>query len=327
MEVVAEIGSVHDGSFGNAMALIKLASECGATVVKFQYHIADEETTTDAPNPSFFTTENRYNYFTRTSFTPSQWKVLYEYAHEVGIKFGCSVFSSKSLYNLMESGIDVVKIPSGEVTNLPLLMEIASTSLPVHLSSGMSTWTEIEEALEVLDNIQDLTLLQCTSEYPAPPERVGLNVISEMAKRFSRSIGFSDHTPGFEFSLAAVAIGAKVIEKHFCYSRHMYGSDAFNSLEPAEFKVMTLGIRNISVALENPVDKDSIESFQEMRNVFQKSIFAARDLHEKHQIVLNDLKFLKPGSGISAANYLELVGKTTTRFIKKGSMFTWDDIE
>ena len=193
--IIAEIGSVHDGSFGNAQMLIELAAKCGADCVKFQTHISNAESLPSAPNPDYFRDESRIEYFDRTSFTKDQWANLKQTADEYNILFLSSPFSVEAVDFLEEVGVFAYKIPSGEVTNLPFLEKIALIGKPVFLSSGMSDWNELDEAVKVLKEC-DLTVLQCSSIYPCPSERVGLNVITEMKKRYQCRVGFSDHTTG-----------------------------------------------------------------------------------------------------------------------------------
>ena len=181
--VIAEVGSVHDGSLGNALCLIDAAADCGVDAVKFQTHIPEAETLPDAPMPSYFKGEPRFEYFKRTGFTVEQWRRLKQRCDERGILFLSSPFSEQAVDLLESVGVEQYKIPSGEVTNLPMLGKIAQLKKPVLLSSGMSSWPELDHAVEtVREHHNDLTVLQCTSEYPCSYERVGLNVMLEMRR-------------------------------------------------------------------------------------------------------------------------------------------------
>ncbi|MGH6802388.1 MAG: N-acetylneuraminate synthase family protein, partial [Methyloceanibacter sp.] len=214
--IIAEVGSVHDGSFGNAQRLIDVAAECGADVVKFQTHIASAETLRDAPMPPYFTGEPRYEYFERTAFTLEQWEALKAHCEGLQVEFLSSPFSVEAVELLEKIGVRRYKVPSGEVTNLPYLEVVAQTGKPVLLSSGMSNWAELDAAVDTMLRHHDrLTVLQCTSEYPCPPERVGLNVMMEMRARYKLPVGLSDHTRTNYAAYAAVVLGASVIEKHF----------------------------------------------------------------------------------------------------------------
>lgn len=325
--IVAEIGSVHDGSFGNACKLIEAAAACGADTVKFQTHIADAESLVDAPSPAYFDSEPRREYFQRTAFTENDWRRLKLVSEAAGVAFLSSPFSLEAVELLENVGVDMYKIPSGEVTNIPLLERISEAGKPTLLSSGMSTWEELDRAVEVLRGKCDLTVMQCTSEYPCPPERTGLNVIAEMRRRYGLAMGFSDHTTGSAASFAAAALGATVIEKHFTFSRLMYGSDARHSMEPAEFSTFCSGLRDIWTMLANPVDKDDIAPYAEMKRVFEKSVVTARPLDAGEVITRSMLAFKKPGDGISAARYREVIGRATSRALDADHKLSWSDLK
>ena len=183
----------------------------------------------------------------------------------------------------------------------------------------MSNWKELDKAVEILKDCE-LTLFQCSSIYPCPPEKVGLNIISEMKKRYKCKIGFSDHTNGMAASISAAALGADVIEKHFTFSRYMYGSDAKNSMEPQQFSLFCEEIKNVWAMLENPVDKNNLNTYKEMKIIYQKSIVSACDIPEGEVIEMKHLAFKKPGSGISAADYKNIIGRITKSKIKKDTI-------
>ena len=256
--IIAEIGSVHDGSFGNACQLVKVAAAAGADVAKFQTHIAEAETLRDAPAPAYFRGEPRWEYFKRTAFSEQQWMGIKLACENAKIEFLSSPFSEQAVDLLERVGVGSYKIPSGEVTNLPLLERIAATGKPVYLSSGMSNWAELDAAVAVLRKGGPLSVMQCASAYPCEPERAGLNVICEMARRYGLPVGFSDHVEGFAAALAAAALGATVIEKHLTFSRQMYGSDAANGMEPSDFEKYCRGLRDVWSMTGHPVDKDDL---------------------------------------------------------------------
>ncbi len=308
-KVVAEIGSVHDGSFGNAMKLIELAADCGADVVKFQTHIAEAETMADAPMPPYFKGEPRLDYFRRTGFSETQWTDLAGQCASNGVNFLSSPFALEAVDLLEKVGVEAYKIASGEVTNTPLLAHIAQTGKPVLLSSGMSDWTELDRAMQVLGEGGPITIMQCTSAYPCPPDRIGLNVIDEMKKRYGVPVGYSDHALGSAAAIGAAARGAVVVEKHLTFSNHMYGSDAANAMEPAAFKDMVLGLREIWTAMDHPVDKDDVSAYRDMKRIFQKSIVTARAIPAGQPIEAGDLAYKKPGDGIPAWRYGEVIGR------------------
>jgi len=308
-KIIAEIGSVHDGSFGNACQLVKVAAGCGADVAKFQTHIAEAETLRDAPAPAYFRGEPRWDYFKRTAFNELQWMGIKAACESAKIEFLSSPFSEEAVDLLERVGVGSYKVASGEVTNLPLLGRIAATGKPVYLSSGMSNWAELDAAVAVLEKGGPLSVMQCTSAYPCPPERAGLNVIGEMARRYGLPVGFSDHVEGFAAALAAAAQGATVIEKHLTFSRQMYGSDAANGMEPSDFEKYCRGLRDVWSMTGHPVDKDDLSDYLDMKRIFEKSIVTTRPLAAGSVICREDLTFKKPGDGISAAKYMEIVGR------------------
>jgi N-acetylneuraminate synthase len=325
--IIAEVGSVHDGSLGNALQLIDAAADCGAEAVKFQTHIAEAETLRDAPMPPYFQGEPRYEYLERTSFTQDQWRQLKDRCEARGVIFMSSPFSEEAVDLLEALGMTHYKIPSGEVTNLPLLEKIARLGKPVLLSSGMSTWDELDRAVKVVRAQHDLlTALQCTTEYPCPPERVGLNVMLEMKDRYGVRVGLSDHTLTIYAPLAAVTLGAQVIEKHFTLSRRMYGSDAPHSLEPEEFAEMVRGIRAVETMLASPVDKSEAGRYADMKEIFQKSVVAIVDIPAGAVIGRDMLGIKKPGTGLPAARIDELPGKRTARAVGRNQLLQDDDI-
>jgi len=330
--IIAEIGNTHEGSLGLAKQFIKAAADCGVDAVKMQTHMFEAESLPCAPNPPYFKDETRKEYFERTSFTLEQWKELKRYSqNDMKIDFFSSPFSLEAVDLLEKVGMDTYKIASGEVNNIPLLKKIAKTKKRVLLSSGMSSWSEIDEAVETLqlNGCEDLTVLQCTSEYPCPPEQSGLNVLDEIKLRYKNiKIGYSDHTMGVAIPLAAVVKGATVIEKHFTLSQKMYGSDAMNSIEPKEFKRLVDEIRQIQIALSHNVDKDEkVRYLKDMKRTFEKSIVSSRSIKSSQVISEGDLAFKKPGDGIPARQYNKVLGKRMNKCVDKDYQFTWTDFE
>jgi N-acetylneuraminate synthase len=325
--MIAEVGSVHDGSFGNAQKLIDLAAECGADAVKFQTHIAAAETLRDAPMPPYFTGEPRYEYFERTAFSLEQWQALKAHCEERGVEFLSSPFSIEAVELLEKVGVTRYKVPSGEITNLPLLKVIAQTGKPVLLSSGMSSWAELDEAVNtILACHNQLTVLQCTSDYPCPYEQVGLNVLLEMRERYKLPVGLSDHTLTNYAAFTAVVLGASVIEKHFTFSRYMYGSDAKHSLEPTEFADLVQGIRAIETMLGSKVDKGNVARFATMKATFEKSVVSLVDIPEGTLITEAMIGIKKPGTGILAKRFGEVLGKRVRRRIPKDTLIREEDL-
>jgi N-acetylneuraminate synthase len=305
--IIAEVGMNHDGSLGNAIRMAEVAAAAGADAVKFQLHDAAAETTRDAPSPPYFRDETRFEYFERTAFTDRQWAALAKACEAAGIEFLCSAFSLEALARLERLGVARHKIASGEVTNLELVRAAAATGKPLLLSSGMSSLAELDAAVEAAG--PDTTLLQCTSSYPTPPERVGLNVLETLRARYGLPVGLSDHTVGPYACYAAVALGATVVEKHFTLSRELYGPDAALATEPDELARIVEGVRQIEAMLAAPVDKDDVEPFAEMKRVFEKSVVAVVDIPAGAVLERSMLAAKKPGTGIPAKRLDELAGR------------------
>jgi len=326
--IIAEVGSVHDGSFGNAQKLIEAAAACGVDSVKFQTHIAAAETLRDAPMPPYFKGEPRYEYFERTGFSREKWGALKAHCEANGVEFLSSPFSIEAVELLEAVGAARYKVGSGEVTNIPLLEAIAQTGKPVLLSSGMSTWAELDEAVGVILRRHDrLTLLQCTSEYPCPYEDVGLNIMLEMRERYRLPVGLSDHTLTPYACLAAVTLGATVIEKHLTFSRLMYGSDARHSLEPAEFADLVKGIRAVETMLTAKVDKDATAArLREMKAIFEKSVVSQVAIPAGTTITAEMVGVKKPGTGIPARRLKEVIGRRAARDIAADRLILEEDV-
>lgn len=298
--VVAELGMNHDGSLARAKALMRAAAESGADAVKLQTHIAEAETLRDAPMPPYFKAEPRWDYFKRTAFSRRQYGELKALARRLAVGFISSPFSEEAVDLLEEIGVDALKVPSGEVTNIPMLRRIARSGLPVLLSSGMSSWNELDLAVRTLRRGRGpLAVLQCTSRYPCPYESVGLNLIAQMEKRYHCPIGLSDHTTTLYASFAAVALGARVLERHFTLSKKAYGPDARFSLEPREFAELVRGVRAMDAMRSHPVDKDALcRRLADMKRVFEKSLVTTRPLRRGERFAPDSVAVKKPGGGL-----------------------------
>ena len=326
ISIIAEIGSVHDGSFGNAIKAIDIASECGANIVKFQTHIAEAESLSDAPSPSYFNQESRIEYFKRTAFSFEQWVKISEHCKFRNVEFLSSPFSIEAVDLLENVGVNSYKIPSGEVTNLPLLERIAETSKLTYLSSGMSDWEELDRAVEILRKSCQLIPMQCTSSYPCESDDVGLNVIQEMIKRYDLPVGFSDHTLGFAAGIGAVILGCKVVEKHITFSKLMYGSDAAHSMEPNEFKMFCSSLKEAALIRNSKVDKNDNDKFEGMKRIFEKSIVTSKYLKKGEILCKDNISYKKPGDGISASLYKEVIGKKLRKDLDKNVKIYWEDL-
>ena len=315
-KIIAEIGSVHDGNLNIALKLVKKASDCGADIIKFQMHMSEHESLIDAPSPSYFNKEDRFTYFKRTSFNLKQWKKIKTYCEKLGKEFLCSPFSNEAVELLEKINVKFFKVPSGELTNLPLLEKLKKTKKIILLSTGMSNFKEISNAVKIF-NKNKIILLQCSSIYPCPEKFVGLNILNEFKKKFRCKVGFSDHTLGSGASYAAASLGAEVIEKHFTLSRKMYGSDAKNSMEPLEFKNFCSTIKEIWRIKNFKVDKDNLKKYKQMKFIFEKSIYAKKNLKKGKIIKLSDLAFKKPSKHLRADKYKIILGKKLKSDLKK----------
>lgn len=324
--IVAEAGMNHDGSLGIAGRMIDVAAECGVDAVKFQLHDAGAETIPDAPPPPYFGAEPRYSYFRRTAFSDGGWRELRRRCEQRGVEFIVSPFSVEAVARLEVIGVDRYKIASGEVTNLPLLERVALTGRPVILSSGMSSWEELDGAVAALRGGGPLEMMQCTSEYPCPPEQVGLNVMAEMQERYGLPAGLSDHTLGLGASIAAVALGATSIERHFTLAKTLYGPDAAMSLEPHELSELVTAIREVERIVSSSVDKSDVSRFGEMKRIFEKSVVSLEAIPAGAVIDREMVGVKKPGTGVPAARLPDVIGRRARRAIAADSVIVEDDV-
>ncbi len=325
------MAQAHDGSLGTAHAYIDAAAQAGADAIKFQTHIASAESTPGEPWRVKFSRQDatRYDYWRRMEFTEEQWFGLAAHAEERGLIFLSSAFSFEAVDLLERVGVPAWKVGAGETSNIPLLEKMAATGKPVILSSGMSGWEELDAAVNcVRSNGAPVAVLQCTTAYPCPPEKLGLNVIGELRQRYNCPVGLSDHSGTVYAGFAAATLGANIIEVHITLSRKGFGPDVPASITPKGLKQLVAGVRFIERALMNPVDKQAMaESFTELRQVFGKSVVAARDLKDGHQLTITDLAFKKPGTGIPAARYREVLNRQLCRDVAANTLFSEEDFE
>jgi N-acetylneuraminate synthase len=329
--VVAEVAQTHDGSLGTAHAYVDAVARTGATAIKFQTHIAAAESTPAEPWRVKFSRqdETRYDYWRRMEFSEAQWQGLAAHASERGLLFLSSPFSMQAVELLDRIPVPAWKVGSGEVSNIPMIERMARTGRPVILSSGMSSWGELETAVTVVRQAgASAIVLQCTSGYPCPPERLGLNAIPELARRLGVPAGFSDHSGTIFAGLAAVTLGACLLELHVTFSRECFGPDVSSSVTTAELAELVQGVRFIERALARPVDKDqAAASMGEMRAMFGKSIVAARDLPAGRVLAAEDLALKKPGHGLPPARWPEVLGRRLRRAIGTDTALKEDDLE
>jgi len=329
--VIAEMGLGHDGSLGAAHAFIDAVAGAGADAVKFQTHIAEAESTAAEQFRArvFMQDATRRDYWKRTAFSEEQWKGLKRHADERGLLFLSSPFSIEAVRLLARVGVPAWKVASGEVTNLPMLAEMAETRLPFLVSSGMSLMEELDRAVAfVRERDLPLVLFQCTNRYPCPPEHAGLNMLAEYRARYDVPVGFSDHSGTAAAGLAAVTLGACAVEVHVTFGRHCFGPDVSSSLTVEELAALAGGIRYLERALASPVDKNA-EAGQlgEIRAMFMKGIVAARGLARGARIEAADLAFKKPAVGIPVSALRDVTGKKLLRDIAADEPLTWKDLE
>lgn len=328
---MGEVAQAHDGSLGMAHAFIDAIADSGADAVKFQTHIADAESTPSEPWRIKFSPQDatRYDYWKRMEFTEEQWSGLASHAKERGLLFLSSPFSFEAVDLLERVGVSAWKIGAGEINNHPMLEKIAGTKKPVMLSSGMSSWDELDAAVDrICGNGSPVAVLQCTTAYPCPPEKIGLNVLSELRERYKCPVGLSDHSGKIYSGLAAASLGADILEVHVTFSNKAFGPDVPASVTTDELKKLVEGVRFIEKILMNPIDKNAIaEDMTELKNIFGKSVVAACELPKGKTIEFEDLSLRKPGTGIPAQKMKTLIGRRLTRSITRSEMFTEDDFE
>jgi len=329
--VVAEIGQAHDGSLGTAHAYIDAVARTGAHAIKFQTHIASEESTVHERFRVQIGTQDatRYDYWKRMEFSEQQWMKLAEHARSRDLIFLSSPFSFKAARLLDRIGVPAWKIASGEVENHPFLEWIATTGKPVIVSSGLSNWTSLDSALEVLESHgAPVAVLQCTTSYPCPPEAVGLNIISEIKDRYGCPAGLSDHSGHTAIGLAAVALGADILEVHVTLSREAFGADVNASLTTSQLADLVQGADSIHRAMASPVDKSVVApETVELQRLFGKSVVLACPLRKGHVITRHDLELKKPGTGIPAKRLSALIGMKLTRDLDADSLLKEQDLE
>ena len=329
--VIAEVAQAHDGSLGTAHAYIDAAAKAGADAIKFQTHIAAAESTPGEPWRVKFSKQDdsRYEYWQRMEFTEPQWQGLREHADECGIGFLSSPFSVEAVELLSRVGVPAWKVASGEVGNVPLLEKMAATGLPVILSTGMNPLNEIDAAVDTIRKLgAPLAVLQCTTAYPCPPEKIGLNVMSELRQRYQCPVGLSDHSGTIFAGLAAATRGANILELHLTFSRESFGPDVPASVTTAELRQLVEGIRFIERMNGSPVDKDSMaQSLTDLRTMFGKSVVARTDLAAGTRLRPEHLTTKKPGTGISPARYHELIDRRLKRAITANTMLQDEDLE
>lgn len=321
--IIAEVGQAHEGSLGIAHSYIDALADTGVDAVKFQTHIADAESSEFEPFRVKFgyEDERRIDYWRRMEFTTAQWQGLKDHCDETGLEFISSPFSCAAVDLLEEIGVQRYKIGSGEVSNYLMLEKIAKTGKPIILSSGMSSFEELDQTVDFLNQFgNDLSVLQCTTAYPTKPEEWGLNVIQELKQRYGLPIGFSDHSGDIYACMAATSLGAEILEFHAVFDKRMFGPDAKASLTIDQIKKLTKGVRAIKLSTNNHIDKNDNTHFLQLKNIFEKSLSVNKELPVGHELKIDDLEAKKPsGEGIPAKNFRNVIGKKL-----KSAKSKWD---
>ena len=334
--IIAEAGVNHNGDIMIAKKLIDVASKAKVDYVKFQSFKADKLVSPIAKKADYQIKnlkdkdDFQYQMLKRLELSKKDHEELILYCKTKNVKFFSTAFDVDGVLYLSSLNLDAFKIPSGELTNFPYLKAVAQTGLPVILSTGMATLEEIGESIRVLNNHgtnkEDLTVLHCNTDYPTPMVDVNLKAMLKIKEKFDVNIGYSDHTIGTEIPIAAVALGAKIIEKHFTLDRNLKGPDHKASLEPKELKYMVESIRNLEQAMNGSGIKKPSQGEKKNILIARKSIHLLRDLSSGSVISEEDIIPLRPGDGICSMNWEKVLGKTLKRDVKKFHKLTWSDL-
>ncbi len=326
--IIAEAGVNHNGRIELAKKMIEVAAEAGVDVVKFQSFKAENLVSINTPKAEYQkkttdATESQFEMIKKLELDVESHKILMEHCNKRNIMFLSSPFDLDSIDLLVELGLDIFKIPSGEITNLPYLQKIGKLNKKVILSTGMADLGEIEDALDILieagTSKENITVLQCNTEYPTPFEDVNLKAMLSIKNAFGIETGYSDHTTGIEIPIAAVAMGATIIEKHFTLDKNMEGPDHKASLEPNELKAMVTAIRNVEIGLGDGVKKPS-PSESKNKPIARKSIVAAIDIKKGEKITEKNLAIKRPGNGISPMRWNEIIGMEAQKDYRKDEL-------
>lgn len=324
--IIAEAGVNHNGNINIAKKLIDVAVETGVSAIKFQTFKASNLASKLAKKANYQyqeknQLETQLEMLKRLELDVNMHKELLCYCKKLGITFLSTPFDLESIDLLVDLGLDIIKIPSGEITNYPYLKKIGSLKKQIILSTGMSNIEEIKEALDVLyqNGTTDVKILHCTTEYPAPIDEINLRAMKTIQDKFHVEVGYSDHTCGIEIPIAAVAMGAKIIEKHFTLDKNMEGPDHRASLEPNELKAMVQAIRNVEKAMGDGL-KRAMPSEEKNKDIVRKSIVAKKNILEKEMFTEDNITTKRPGNGISPMKWNEILGKEAKTYFEKDDL-------
>ncbi len=325
---IAEAGVNHNGDLARALAMVDAAQAAGADAIKFQTFSAEKLVSPLAQKADYQAREtgegSQYAMLKALELSDDDHRTLVDRCASVGIEFMSTPFDAEAADFLVSLGMKRLKVPSGEITNLRFLRHLAAKALPVILSTGMADMDEIDEALGVFGD-DYVTILHCTSNYPAVPADVNLRAMASIAAHTGRPVGYSDHTLGLAVSTAAVAMGAVVIEKHFTLDRALPGPDHSASLLPDEMAALIAQIRDVEAALGSPV-KAPTASELPVRDVARRSVCATRDLVAGEVIDDDAVALLRPGTGIAPKHFEEVAGRRLARAVAAGQPLVWDDL-
>jgi len=334
--IIAEAGVNHNGDIETAKRLIDVAAAAGVDYVKFQTFKAERLVSPSAQKAKYqidndiSKDDSQLKMLKKLELSDNDHKELISYCKSKNISFFSTAFDEEGISYLSSLNFDMFKIPSGELTNYPYLKAIAKTRLPVILSTGMANLDEIEKSINVLVSYgtkkSEITVLHCNTEYPTPMIDVNLKAMLTIKEKLGVSIGYSDHTLGLEVPIAAVALGAKIIEKHFTIDRSLKGPDHKASLEPNELKEMVIAIRNIEMAISGNGLKEASLSEKKNIHIARKSIHLSKDLTSGSIINEQDIISLRPGDGICTMNWENIIGKKVNKDLKKFTKLTLKDL-
>lgn len=326
--IIAEAGVNHNGSLENAKKLVLAAKNAGVDAVKFQTFNTDNIVTKNAVKADYQVNntgnnDSQYEMLKKLELSQQDYRELKQLCDELDIEFMSTPFDIESIDLLEQLNVNRFKLPSGEITNYPYLVRLAKTHKPVIMSSGMATVEDIESAVEVLtkNGLEDLSLLHCTTEYPAPFEEVNLKAMEYLKNKFGLKIGYSDHTKGVEVPIAAVAMGAEIIEKHFTLDKNMEGPDHKASLEPDELSAMVKAIRNVELAMGDGKKRPS-KSEVKNKSIARKSIVAKKRILKGEKFNENNLTTKRPGTGISPMLWDEVIGQIASKTFEVDELIT-----
>ena len=330
--IIAEIGQAHEGSLGILHSYIDAIATTGVDAIKFQIHIAAAESSEFEPFRVKFSyaDKTRFDYWKRMEFSFDQWQGIKEHCDKVGLEFMASPFSNAAVDILEKLAVKRYKIGSGEVTNFLILEKIAKTGKPIILSSGMSSFEELNNAIRFIQAFgNDISILQCTTSYPTPPEKLGLNLISELKQIYPDfKVGLSEHTGKTYACLAATTLGAEILEFHATFDRRMFGPDTTSSLTIDEIMDLVKNIRELEIALNHPINKNDNSAYTDLKKIFEKSLAVNKDLAKGHILSFDDLESKKPaGYGIAATHFKEMIGKKLLSDKKMYAFLKTEDVE